>query len=142
MLVMPIDHPLANQPTITLSDLATCPLITYHPSFTGRTKVDAAFAQAKLSPRIALEAIDSDVIKTYVGLGLGIGIVAEMALDKSAQESLHIRPAGHLFGTNTAKIAFKRGTYIRNFVYHFVNLMAPALSKLVIDRAMLSSILN
>ena len=80
MLVMPIDHPLAKNEHISLEDLAQEPLITYHPSFTGRTKVDQAFAAKHLQPRIALEAIDSDVIKTYVRLGLGVGIVAEMAI--------------------------------------------------------------
>ena len=80
MLVMPIDHPLARKDRITLEDVALEPLITYHPSFTGRTKIDHAFAIRKLQPRIALEAIDSDVIKTYVRLGLGIGIAAEMAV--------------------------------------------------------------
>jgi LysR family cys regulon transcriptional activator len=76
MLVLPPGHPLANKERITLEDIAAEPLVTYHPSFTGRTRVDAAFAQKKLQPRVVLEAIDSDVIKTYVRLGLGIGILA------------------------------------------------------------------
>jgi len=80
MLVLPVAHPLASKSNITLQDLAREPLITYHPSFTGRTKIDQAFAARHLEPRIALEAIDSDVIKTYVRLGLGVGIVAEMAI--------------------------------------------------------------
>ena len=82
VLVMPIDHPLAKNKNLSLEDLAKEPLITYHPSFTGRTKIDQAFALKKLQPRIALEAIDSDVIKTYVRTGLGIGIVAEMAVNR------------------------------------------------------------
>ena len=80
MLVLPIGHPLCLKERVTLEDIAGEPLITYHPSFTGRTKIDHAFAVRKLQPRVALEAIDSDVIKTYVRLGLGIGIAAEMAV--------------------------------------------------------------
>ena len=133
-LVMPIDHPLAKREHINLADLADEPLITYHPSFTGRTKIDAAFAKVKMEPRIALEAIDSDVIKTYVSLGLGVGILAEMAIDKSP--SLHVRPAGYLFGKNVTRIAFKRGAYLRNFVYSFAELMGSKLTRQLIDRAM------
>lgn len=139
VLVMQKEHPLAAKADITLQDLAQEPLITYHPSFTGRTKIDAAFAKAKLAPRIALEAIDSDVIKTYVGLGLGIGIVAEMALDKT---ELHTRPAGHLFGKNVARVAFKRGAYLRNFVYGFAELLSPELSRPLIHRAMTHTLLD
>jgi LysR family transcriptional regulator, cys regulon transcriptional activator len=147
VLVMPAEHPLAKQQEITLADLANEPLITYHPSFTGRTKIDAAFAKAKLAPRIALEAIDSDVIKTYVALGLGVGIVAEMALDKDIQPSgmakpLHTRPAGYLFGKNVARVAFKRSAYLRNFVYAFTELLAPQLTRNVIERAMSNTLLD
>ncbi len=145
VLVMPADHPLAQRDHITLQDLAAEPLITYHPSFTGRTKIDAAFAKAKLTPRIALEAIDSDVIKTYVGLGLGVGFVAEMALALDGTNStnpLYSRPAGHLFGTNVARIAFKRGAYLRNFVYAFAQLMGKDLNRTFIDRAMTSTVFD
>ncbi|GAB3483957.1 CysB family HTH-type transcriptional regulator [Polaromonas eurypsychrophila] len=137
MLVMPLDHPLARQEHITLEDLAEQPLITYHPSFTGRTKVDQAFAAKRLQPRIALEAIDSDVIKTYVRLGLGIGIVAEMALkDDGTNSDLLARPAGALFGVNVARVAFKRSAYLRNFVYKFVELLSDKLDRTEITRAM------
>ena len=95
VLVLPQDHPLAKKERITLEDLAAEPIITYHPSFTGRTRIDHAFAQQKLQPRIALEAIDSDVIKTYVRLGLGIGIVAEMAVRDDGSNS---RPGGAAAG--------------------------------------------
>ncbi len=142
MLVMPEDHPLASKKQISLADLAAHPLITYHPTFTGRTKIDAAFHAAKLHPRIALEAIDSDVIKTYVASGMGVGILAEMAIrDELAGQSmpakpLQIRPAGHLFGKNITRIAFKRGAYLRNFVYSFAMALAPQLSKSDIDKAL------
>jgi len=139
-LVLPTDHPLANQASITLEDVAREPLITYHPSFTGRTKIDAAFSAAKLAPRIALEAIDSDVIKTYTKLGLGIGIAAEMAVRDIVEEGpssgLVVRPAGYLFGTNSARVAFKRSAYLRNFVYTFTELLSPRLTRAVVERSM------
>ncbi len=141
VLVMPTHHPLVKKNEVTLEDLAHEPLITYHPSFTGRTKIDAAFAKARLSPRVALEAIDSDVIKTYVALGLGVGIVAEMALagtEASAAPALHVKPAGHLFGNNVARVAFKRGAYLRNFVYAFTQALAPQLTRLAIDQSLKS----
>ena len=137
MLVMPLDHPLARNESITLEELAREPLITYHPSFTGRTKIDQAFAAKHLHPRIALEAIDSDVIKTYVRLGLGVGIVAEMALkDDGTNSDLVAMPAGLLFGMNVARVAFKRSAYLRNFVYKFAELLSHKLDRALIVKAM------
>ena len=132
VLVLPPHHPLAQKERIGLDDIAHEPLITYHPSFTGRGKIDAAFAARRLQPRIALEAIDSDVIKTYVRLGLGIGIVAEMAMRDDPVGDLVVRPVGHLFGQSVARVAFKRGAYLRNFVYKFAELVSDRLSR---DRA-------
>ncbi len=144
MLVLPTDHPLTHKERITLEDVALEPLITYHPSFTGRTKIDAAFATRKLQPRIALEAIDSDVIKTYVRLGLGVGIAAEMAVQDVQEDceknggkgGLVVRPAGQLFGQNVARVAFKRSAYLRNFVYTFAELLSDRLTRHLITRAM------
>ena len=136
VLVMPAGHPLAAKDRITLEDLAAEPIITYHPSFTGRTRIDAAFAQKKLQPRIALEAIDSDVIKTYVRLGLGVGIVAEMAMLEEDAKDLVSRPAAELFGQNVARVAFKRSAYLRNFVYHFAELVSDKLKRETIMKAM------
>ncbi len=136
MLVIPADHKLAKVTNITLADLAQEPIITYHPSFTGRTKIDAAFAAKKLSPRIALEAIDSDVIRTYVRTGLGIGIMAEMAVNNEPMDGLIVKPAGALFGKNVTRIAFKRSAYLRNFVYTFAELLSERLNRKLIDRAM------
>ena len=137
MLVLPAAHPLANNASITLEDLAAEPLITYHPSFTGRTKIDQAFAAKRLSPRIALEAIDSDVIKTYVRLGLGVGIVAEMAIrDDGTNSDLIALPAGSLFGVNVARVAFKRSVYLRNFVYKFAELLSDKLARSLIEKVM------
>jgi LysR family cys regulon transcriptional activator len=137
MLVMPADHPLARQPDITLEMLAEQPLITYHPSFTGRTRIDEAFAAKHLQPRIALEAIDSDVIKTYVRLGLGVGIVAEMAMQNDGTNGdLVTVPAAPLFGMNVARVAFKRSAYLRNFVYKFAELVSDKLTRDLITKAM------
>ncbi len=137
VIVCPFDHPLAQQDRIGLEDLALVPLITYHPSFTGRTRIDQAFAQRQLRPNVVLEAIDSDVIKTYVKLGMGVGIVAEMAmLGENAMPDLVARPAGQLFGRNLARVAFKRGSYLRQFVLRFAELLSDRLSRELILRAM------
>ena len=137
VLVVPPAHPLARKERIGLDDLVLEPLITYHPSFTGRGKIDAAFAARQLQPRIVLEAIDSDVIKTYVSLGLGVGIVAEMAMREHPSNDLVARPLGHLFGQSVARVAFKRGAYLRNFVYKFAETLSDRLSRDLIARAML-----
>ena len=136
VLVMPHGHPLAQKERVGLEDIAHEPLITYHPSFTGRTKIDQAFAARRLQPRIALEAIDSDVIKTYVRLGLGLGIVAEMAMRDDPLGDLVVRPIGHLIGQSVARVAFKRGAYLRNFVYRFAELLSDRLSRELVMRAM------
>ena len=136
VLVLPIDHPLAQQPRITLEELAQWPLVTYHPSFTGRTRIDTAFDQKKLAPRIALEAIDSDVIKTYVRLGMGVGIVAEMAVRDATDTDLVVRPGGNLFGKNMARVAFKRGSYLRNFVLDFAGMLSERLDRDLITKAL------
>ena len=136
VVVLPPSHPLTQKERIGLDDIAHEPLITYHPTFTGRGKIDQAFATRRLQPRIALEAIDSDVIKTYVRLGLGIGIVAEMAMRDDPVGDLVVRPVGHLFGQSVARVAFKRGAYLRNFVYKFAELLSDRLSRELIARAM------
>lgn len=140
VLVVPPGHPLASVELVTLEELAREPLVTYHPSFTGRTRIDQAFATKKLTPRIALEAIDSDVIKTYVRLGLGIGIVAEMAVRNDGlgndAADLVVRPVGHLFGQNVARVAFKRSAYLRNFVFKFAELLSDRLSRDLIAKAL------
>ena len=136
VLIIPKKHPMAAKTRITLEDLAQEPIITYHPSFTGRTRIDKAFAAKQLSPRIALEAIDSDVIRTYVQLGLGIGIVAEMAVKEGLSNDLVVRPGAQLFGKNVARVAFKRSAYLRHFVYDFAALLSERLDKKLILRAL------
>ena len=136
VLVLPQGHALGKLGRLTLEDIASEPLITYHPSFTGRTRIDQAFAAKKLQPRIALEAIDSDVIKTYVRLGLGVGIVAEMALREGLDTDLQARPVGHLFGKNLARIAFKKGVLLRNFVLKFAEMLGDRLDPKLIAKAL------
>ena len=140
MLVLPADHALCGRERISLEDLAELPLITYHPSFTGRTRIDQAFATRNLQPNIVLEAIDSDVITTYVRLGMGVGIVAEMAVrelpENTGGNALVIRPLGHLFGQNVARVAFKRGAYLRNFVLTFAELLSERLDRHLVAHAM------
>ena len=136
VLVLPLDHPLASKTHLSLEDIASEPLITYHPSFTGRSRIDQAFAAKKITPRIALEAIDSDVIKTYVRLGLGIGIVAEMAVKDDPIKDLAVRPLGALLGMNVARVAFKRGAYLRQFVYQFAEMLSDRLTAPLVARAM------
>lgn len=137
VLVVPAEHPLAKVERPTLEQLATEPLVSYHPSFTGRTRIDKAFAARRLQPNIVLEAIDSDVIKTYVRLGMGVGIVAEMAVrDDPPGGDLVWRPLGHLFGQNVARVAFKRGAYLRNYVYIFAELLSERLNRHLLQRAM------
>ena len=139
VVVMPAGHALAQVERISLEDLAMLPLVLYHPSFSGRTRVDQAFAARGLKPNIVLEAIDADVIKTYVRLGLGVGIVAEIAVrDDPPGGDLVSRPVGHLFGQNVTRIAFKRGAYLRNFVYAFAEMMSERLSRALLTRALLA----
>ena len=140
VVVMPATHPLAQVPRLTLEQLANEPLISYHPSFTGRKRIDQAFAQRGLTPNVVLEAIDADVIKTYTRLGLGIGLVAEMAVKDDPTMTpagdLVWRPVGHLFGPNLARLAFKRGAYLRQFVLAFAELISDRLNRQLILQAM------
>jgi LysR family transcriptional regulator, cys regulon transcriptional activator len=134
-VVMPAGHPLAAIARPSLEDLAAHPLITYHPSFSGRTRVDQAFATRGLRPDIVLEAIDADVIKTYVRLGLGVGIVSEAAVrDEPANGDLAWVVVGHLFGRNVTRMAFKRGAYLRQFVFAFAQSLSDRLTRELIAR--------
>ena len=137
VMVVPVGHVLAAVERPTLEQLAAHALVLYQPTVTGRTRIDLAFARAQLKPLVALEAIDSDVIKTYVRLGLGVGIVAELAMrGEPADSDLVARPLGHLFGPNTTRVAFKRGAYLRQFVTAFAELLSPRLTAALVQRAM------
>ncbi len=135
VVVVPSDHALAGSERVALEDLARHPLVTYHPSVAGRSRIDAAFARAGLRPTVALEALDSDVIKTYTQVGLGVGIVAEMAVREDSPDlGLVALPAGHLFGANVSRIAFRKGVYLRQFVLTFASLLSDRLTPDVIGR--------
>ncbi|MDY7579558.1 CysB family HTH-type transcriptional regulator [Herbaspirillum sp. RTI4] len=136
VVVTPPDHPLLRSKNLSLEEIATYPLITYDAAFAGRTRIDHAFALRDLKPDIVLEAIDADVIKTYVELGMGIGIIAGMAFDAERDKGLRSLPAGHLFGTNVSRLALKQGAYLRSYVYTFIELMAPTLNRKLIGQVM------
>jgi LysR family transcriptional regulator, cys regulon transcriptional activator len=125
------DHPLASQFTkrgaLKLSDLAAYPIVTYDRAFSGRRAIDEAFANAGLSPDIVLEAIDADVIKTYVDVGLGIGIIAGIAYEPLRDSHLISVPVGSLFGEQVTRVAVKSGVFLRDYVYTFISMLAPDL---------------
>ena len=140
VMVVPPGHALASVERPTLEQIAAYPLVMYHATVTGRTRIDLAFARARIKPTLALEAIDSDVIKTYVRLGLGVGIVAELAVrDDPPGGDLVSRPLGHLFGPNVTRVAFKRGAYLRHFVHAFAEMLSPNLNATLIEKAMSGS---
>lgn len=126
-------HPLATASSLTLAALAAYPLITYDATFTGRSRIDRAFERHGLNPNVMLTAIDSDVIKTYVELGMGVGIIAEMAFDPLRDVALESLPAAHLFETNTTRVAFRRDAWLRSYEFDFMELLAPQLTRAVIE---------
>lgn len=135
-VIVPEDHPLLNEHPLTLRSLARYPLVTYVFGFTGRSKLDQAYRQEGLEPEVVFTATDSEVIKTYVRLGLGVGIVASMAYEPERDAGLRAIPAAHLFESSVTNIGFRRGTYLRSYMYEFVRLFAPHLTREVVDRAM------
>ncbi|MFZ5722995.1 MAG: HTH-type transcriptional regulator CysB [Pseudomonadota bacterium] len=133
-VVVPRNHPLAASGKLTLAALAEYPLVTYVFGFTGRSKLDEAFAQAGLVPRVVFTAVDADVIKTYVRLGLGVGIVAHMAISADDRDLVAL-DAGHLFEASTTRIGFRRGAFLRGFMYDFMKGFAPHLTRERVDAA-------
>ena len=136
MVITPTDHPLLKLKSINLEDIAAYPLITYDAAFAGRNKIDQAFARRALKPDVVLEAIDADVIKTYVELGMGIGIIAGLAYNATRDVNLKAIPAGHLFGMNLSRVALKEGAYLRSYVYTFIELLAPSLTRKMVENAL------
>lgn len=130
------DHPLAHKERITLEDVAAEPIITYVFGFTGRSRLDKAFNDAKLTPNVVLTATDADVIKTYVRLGMGIGIMANMAHEPRIDSDLVCIDANHLFESSTTRIGFRRNTRLRSYMYAFIETFAPHLTRDVVDAAM------
>ena len=135
-VVVPPKHPLLKIGPLTLESLAKYPIVTYDAAFTGRTHIDAAFASAGQAVDIVLSAIDADVIKTYVELGLGVGIIAAMAFDAKRDLKLRALECAHLFRSNTTRVAVKRGSLLRGYAYEFIELFAPALNRKLIERAL------
>ncbi|MCE1242482.1 HTH-type transcriptional regulator CysB [Oryzomicrobium sp.] len=136
VVIAPEGHPLLAEPSLTLQALARYPLITYDPAFTGRSRINRAFERAGITPNVVLAAIDADVIKTYVGLGLGLGVIAAMAFDAERDTGLKALDASHLFERNTTRIGLKRGTYLRRFEYDFIEYFAPQLTRKAVEMAM------
>lgn len=134
-IIVPKNHPLAKLPQLTLEDVARYPIVTYVFGFTGRSKLDEAFFSRGLAPKVVFTAADADVIKTYVRLGLGIGIVASMSYDPEVDTDLVALDASHLFKPSITKIGFRRGTFLRGFMYDFIELFAPHLTRKIIDEA-------
>jgi LysR family cys regulon transcriptional activator len=135
-VLVPRGHPLAKEQSLTLAALARYPIVTYDFTFTGRSQINAAFAAGGLAPRIVLTALDSDVIKTYVELGLGVGIVAQMAYDPDRDVAFENLDASHLFAPSTTRLAVRRGRFLRGYVYEFIALFAPALDRATVDAAL------
>jgi LysR family cys regulon transcriptional activator len=137
---VPKSHPLAEEKSLTLEIVSKYPIITYTFGFTGRSKLDEAFSARGLEPRVVLTAADADVIKTYVRLGLGVGIVASMAYEPAVDQDLVALDADHLFEASTTKIGFRRSSYLRGYMYDFIEMFAPHLDReLVQQSASLSS---
>ncbi|MCD9466659.1 HTH-type transcriptional regulator CysB [Photobacterium iliopiscarium] len=134
-IVVRKDHPLATKPTITIHDLAAYSLVTYVFGFTGRSELDSAFNRSGLTPRIVFTATDADVIKTYVRLGLGVGVIASMAMDPDADDDLVALDASHIFESSTTMIGFKKGTFLRTYMYDFIERFAPHLTRNIVDQA-------
>jgi LysR family cys regulon transcriptional activator len=135
-VVTPPDHPLLDEPSLTLEGIAPYPLITYDFAFAGRSQINKAFQARGLEPTVVLTALDSDVIKTYVELGLGVGIMAKMAFDPERDRNLRARDASHLFDHSVTRIGLRRGTYLRGYEYALIELFAPHLTREVVDAAM------
>lgn len=128
-VLVPLDHPLTKLDRLTLHDVAQYPLVTYVFSFTGRSQLDEAFRSAQLKPTVAFTATDADVIKTYVRLGMGVGIVARMAYDPRQDQDLVQLDASHLFAPNTTKIGFRQGMFLRSYMYDFIELFSSHLQR-------------
>ena len=135
-VITPLHHPLLKEKKLTLAKIAQYPIITYDFAFTGRGKINDAFEKAHLEPNIALTAIDADVIKTYVELGLGIGILAKLAFIPERDRHLRMLDAGHLFKPSITRIAIRRNEYLRGYTYDFIELFAPHLTHAVVAKAM------
>jgi len=142
-VIVPHGHALVREAEagapLTLQRLAAFPIITYEAGYTGRAHIDEAFRQHGLEPQLVLTAMDADVIKTYVELGLGVGIVASIAFDEERDRHLAALDARHLFAANMTRLALRRGSYLRDYVYAFIQTFAPPLTRALVERALQSA---
>ena len=139
-VVVPAGHVLAEEARagqrLTLERLADFPIITYEPGYTGRGQIDEAFEQHGIAFNLVLSAMDADVIKTYVELGMGVGIIAAIAYDESRDPALAAIDAAHLFATNVTHLGIRRGSYLRDFAFDFIHTFAPPLGRALVERAL------
>lgn len=137
-VIVPKGHPLETVPALTLEAIAEWPIVTYHEGFTGRGSIDQTFAQAAITPDIVMSAMDTDVLKTYVELGLGIGVIASMAFNPKRDEPLTLLSTDHLFPVNTSLIAVRKGNMLRDYAFRFIELASPQLTERVLRDALSS----
>lgn len=135
-VVVPPGHKLLQNKPLSLEAVAKFPIITYDFAFAGRSLINKAFEAKGLAPNVILEALDADVIKTYVELGLGVGIMAEMAYDPERDRNLRSISAAHLFESSTTRLGIKRGAYLRRYAYDFIELFAPQLPRTIVERTL------
>jgi LysR family cys regulon transcriptional activator len=138
-VIAPAGHPVLRAQPLSLHELVKWPLITYDTAFTGRSRINRAFERIGVEPNIALTALDADVIKTYVSLGLGLGIISALAFDAQRDSGLVAIDAAHLFESNTTRLALRRGTYLRRHDYDLIELFAPHLTRHVVDMTLQGS---
>ena len=138
-VIVPKGHALLDGEPLTLERLARFPVITYGAGYTGRVHIDEAFGAAGVAFDLVLTAMDADVIKTYVELGLGVGIVASIAYDETRDRGLAAIDAGHLFAVNLTRLAIRRGTFLRGYVYDFIEMFASPLKRAVVVKALASA---
>lgn len=136
-VVVPSGHPLLKAKPLTLEAIAQYPVVTYDFAFAGRSQINKAFEKRGLAPNVVLTALDSDVIKTYVELGLGIGILASMGFDAKRDRNLHALDASHLFESSTTRLGVKRGAWLRGYAYEFIELFAPRLSRGMVEKTVM-----
>jgi LysR family cys regulon transcriptional activator len=136
VVITPKRHPLAKMGPLSLDNLAKFPIVTYDFSFTGRSAINAAFAAKGLAPNVVLTALDSDVIKTYVDLGMGVGIIAQMAYDAARDTQFEKFDADHLFAPSTTRLGLRYGVFLRGYVYSFITSFAPRYDRAAIDAAL------
>jgi len=135
-VITPLNHPLLKQQKLTIESIARYPIITYDFAFSGDSPIKRAFDARGIQPNVSLTAIDADVIKTYVEMGLGVGILARMAFDPARDHGLRLIDASHLFEASTTRIGIRRNTYLRGYAYDFIEMFAPHLQRSIVEKTM------